>query len=329
MIRYFFKSLIICFFVFFVAGGINAQQEVQFSQAHFNKLFYNPAFSGVNEALNVNAFYRTQWVGIPGNPEYQSITADMPIYRANSGIGIVFLNDKIGAEQNTNIAISYAYITKVGQSTLSFGLSAGMNQKSIDGTILRAPQGQYEPNVINHDDDFIPVGKVSAFAQVFGIGVLLKNEQYFIGISANRLFESSYNFNENGKDIKIYNKRHINLQAGYLFELTDDIDLQTSILLKSDLVEHQLDLNVMIIYNDFLWGGLSYRGYNKYSQDAIVGLFGININKSIKFGYSYDFNLSNLKVVNSGSHELFINYTLPMAKPGKGKIINNPRFLSY
>jgi type IX secretion system PorP/SprF family membrane protein len=325
MVRY----LIIPIFIFFFLGEAYAQQEVQFSQAHFNKLFYNPAFSGVNDALNVNAFYRAQWVGIPGNPEYQSITADMPIYRANSGVGIVFLNDKIGAQKNMNIAVSYAYFLKIGESTLSFGLTAGINQKSIDGTILRAPQGQYEPNVINHDDDFIPVGKVSAFAPVFGLGVLLKNDQYFVGISSNRILESSFNFTDGGKNVKIYNTRHINLQAGYLFDITNNIDLQTSLLLKSDLVEHQLDLNVMVIYNEFIWGGLSYRGYNKYSRDAIVGLFGINVNKSLKFGYSYDFNISNLKAVNSGSHELFINYTLPMARPGKGKIINNPRFLSY
>lgn len=312
-----------------VFSPLRSQQDLQFTQFNFNKLIFNPAVAGTNDALDISAFYRAQWVGLNGNPEYQTITADMPVYRINSGIGVSFFSDRIGAENNLDIRLSYSYITSVGSSKLSFGVYGGIMQKSIDGTKLQAPQGLYEPQVINHNDDFIPVGKVSAFAPDAGLGVYIGNERYSAGLSVTGLLESTYDFQLDAQTTRITRKRHFYLSGSYLIPVSDNFTIIPSLLAKSDLVEHQIDINALLLYNEVIWAGVSYRGYNNRSQDAIAAMLGAQLTRNLKVGYSYDFGLSELKQVNSGSHELFINYIVPMKRPSAGKIINNPRFLSY
>ncbi|MFQ5447342.1 MAG: type IX secretion system membrane protein PorP/SprF, partial [Saprospiraceae bacterium] len=62
---------------------------------------------------------------------------------------------------------------------------------------------------------------------------------------------------------------------------------------------------------------------------AIAVLAGFKLSESIKLAYAYDFTLSNLSTVSSGSHEIMLNYNLgkPIGKGRPPKIIYNPRSL--
>ena len=66
----------------------------------------------------------------------------------------------------------------------------------------------------------------------------------------------------------------------------------------------------MAEYNDNLFGGVAFRGYNNDSRDALVIMGGFKISNNIKLGYSYDVTLSDLQLVSSGSHEILLNYNL-------------------
>ena len=57
-----------------------AQQDPQFSQNMFNKLYVNPAFAGSSEAICLHALYRSQWVGFgDGTPKTFVFGADAPL----------------------------------------------------------------------------------------------------------------------------------------------------------------------------------------------------------------------------------------------------------
>ena len=116
-------------------------------------------------------------------------------------------------------------------------------------------------------------------------------------------------------------------QTSYLAKLSKTVALRPSIELKSNGSNLQGEGDLVVNFNNFFWVGGGYRGYDQYSQDAIIGLAGINISENLLIGYSYDFTMSALQSASKGSHEVIINYKVNLVKPAKpGKAIFNPRF---
>ena len=117
--------------------------------------------------------------------------------------------------------------------------------------------------------------------------------------------------------------------AGYRFDLGKNITLRPSVLVKSNISQTQIDFSLITRYNENIFIGASFRGYQSESLDAVALIGGFKLNEKFTLGYSYDLTLSNLKAVSNGSHEIVINYNMGK-QIGKGrppKIIYNPRSL--
>ena len=76
---------------FCFALSSKAQHDPQYSQFMFNKILYNPGFTGIDEVLNASFMGRNQWMGFDGQPVTQSVCVDAPI--PTGGLGLVFSND--------------------------------------------------------------------------------------------------------------------------------------------------------------------------------------------------------------------------------------------
>ncbi|MEM7040380.1 MAG: type IX secretion system membrane protein PorP/SprF, partial [Bacteroidota bacterium] len=86
--------------------------------------------------------------------------------------------------------------------------------------------------------------------------------------------------------------------------LNPDLMLKPSFLFKYLLNSPmELDLNANLIIKESLWLGLSYR-----TGDAVVGMMEYQITPQLRFGYSYDFAITELQKYNNGSHELMVRY---------------------
>jgi type IX secretion system PorP/SprF family membrane protein len=59
-------------------GSAHAQQKAMFTQYMFNGLVINPAYSAVDESLNITALARQQWVGFKGAPNTQTFSVHSP-----------------------------------------------------------------------------------------------------------------------------------------------------------------------------------------------------------------------------------------------------------
>ena len=123
--------------------------------------------------------------------------------------------------------------------------------------------------------------------------------------------------------------RHYYGYIAYRLELDNDLNLTPSILVKAGSAEIQTDFNVSAEFREKFIVGVSYRGYSNNSSDAIVFQGGFRLSNALSMKYAYDFGLSEIRNVNSGSHEILISYDIP-TNFGKGtppQIIYNPRFL--
>ncbi len=308
---------------------IMAQEVPQYTLSAYNPFSYNPAYSGLGQSLEANGTFRKQWVELAGSPMTQNLNIHMPIHYLSSGIGLKIENDLIGVLRNTKVALAYSYHMKIGDKLkISLGASGGIMQMALDGSKLLAPEGNYDENIIDHQDGLLPEMKVSGMTYDVDAGIYLKTSKLDFGISALHLTESKINYGVDNLTNFAF-RRHFIGFAGYKINFNNSITLRPFLIIKTDLVESQLDFSTFIEYKEHFLLGIGYRGYNKTTQDATYFAGGMKLSKNWKILYSYDLSLSSLKQVNQGSHEIMLKYTLNK-EIGKGrlpKIIYNPRLL--
>ena len=287
--------------------GLKAQNVPQFSQNMFNKLANNPAVAGSSESINAILLHRSQWMGFDGAPVTSVFSIESPFEVLNGGLGLHIVADEIAQYSNLDLQLSYAYQTQLGDGQLGLGLAAGIYQSGLDGIkLIPAETG----------DISIPDGAVSGSAMDFGGGLYYNTQDVYIGLSTLHITEPSIEKTD-GAIINL--SRHYFLLAGYYHEINPLLSLNPSIYLKSDGTTSQLDVNTNILYNNKIWGGVSYR-----LDEGIVLLTGMNINDDLKFGLAYDVVLNQIK---NNSIEFMLGYSFKLDYDRPIKSYENPRYL--
>jgi len=290
-----------------------SQQDPMYSQYIFNGLLINPAYAGTREVLNATMLYRNQWVNIPGAPKTGIFSIDSPVRNEKIGLGLNVSFDKIGVTSHSAITGIYAYKLRFSQSSLTFGIQAGIgffysnntSVKYIDNTQIDvAFQTDYKKTLPN-----------------FGIGMYYQANRFFAGFSIPQILgpeihQAIYGNQQNDLDLALVN--HYFLSSGYLFDLNPDLKFQLYTLLKFvDGAPVEGDLNGILWFSDSIAFGLSYR-----SISSVGSLIQIKINKQLFLGYAYEYSTTQLKDFTSGSHEIALRYQFDFSR---GKI-STPRF---
>jgi type IX secretion system PorP/SprF family membrane protein len=296
-----------------------AQQDPQFTQYMFNNLYLTPAFSGVDGVTRLTAFHRSQWLGYQssfgdgGAPSTQMISFTTPIYKLKSGFGGYVINDKLGPQNNLEIQASYAYHLGIGESKLSFGIRVGVFSQTLDYDKYRAIQ-QNDPLLENK------TGKDSQIKPDMAFGVFYRTEKWYAGAGFNHLLKSEFDFGVSQRNAL---ENHLNITAGYFYEVNFDVKVNPTILVKTDFNEYSFDIGIMATLKDTMWGGLSFR-----QSEAAILLLGYSLlkDKSLKLGYSLDYIIKDQDAKQPTSHEIMLSYELPV-NPGSGKkVVRTPRY---
>ncbi len=286
-----------------------AQQDPQFSQNMFNKLYTNPAYAGSNDGICGTLIYRDQWSGFEGSPTTGLFSIDAPVNFLHGGLGLTIMaTDELGFENTFGVKLAYAFRFNVGSGNLAIGVDAGLLQKSIDGDFKFN-----DPN-----DPIIPTSSVSgSVLPDLGAGIYYNSDKLYVGASMSHLLESEVDYG----DFTTTMARHIYATAGYRFEFSPSLSLTPSFHLKNVADQTQLDINANLHINNRFWIGGSYR-----LEDAIVLMAGLNITPNLRLGYSYDMTTSDLKDYSNGSHEIMLGYCYKIKKKIT-PIIRNVRFM--
>ena len=288
---------------------VSAQQDAQFSQNMFNKLANNPGFAGSRGAISTSVLHRSQWmgfgeVGAAASTQNFSIDAEIPFL--NGGVGLNIVKDKIAQFNNLGLQASYAYRTQLGVGQIGMGMSVGMFQNGIDGVFSPAEGG----------DPAIPSGKVDGSKLDLGAGVYFNTQDMYIGLSSAHMTEPTIEWSD-GQVFDL--ARHYFLIAGFYHEINTTLSLNPSIYLKSDGATSQLDINTNLIYNNKMWGGVSYR-----LDEGLILLAGMNINEDLRFGVGYDITMVNPM---GNSLEFMLGYNFKIKTNKAISKYKNPRFL--
>ena len=289
-------------FIFFSTESLLSQFDPQLSQYMFHNSAFNPAAVGEGDMIQITGQHRIQWVGMPngGQTTEFSINSPFRIGKINQGIGLKFLNDKVGLFTNQSAHLQYAYKKKIGAGNLSIGADLGFESIGFRGDSVHAISiGDYHDLI---SDTEIPKTAVVGTSFDMSLGVFYSTPKYYTGISYLHLNNPVINWGDLNK-FKQYGSLFIT--GGYNWVLPDSkYTFKPTTLLKTDFSSLQFDLTVRMEYDSKYWGGLSYR-----LQDAVVFLVGINVGSGLSIGYSYDLPTTKIITVSSGSHELMLMYS--------------------
>lgn len=298
----------ILYFALMLIGLVSyAQQDAQYTQYMYNTINVNPAYAGSRGVLSIFGLHRTQWVGLDGAPTTNAFSVNSPIANSNLGVGLSFVNDKIGPTNENTISADLSYTIQTSETyKLSFGIKGTANLFNLDVTKLN-PQNSGDPLLQNLDNDFSPN---------VGAGVYLHSDKLYLGASVPNFFETK-RYDDN--DVAVYKERmNMYFIGGYVFDLTPSLKFKPAFLTK--IVEGaplQLDVSGNFLINERFVLGAAWRW-----DAAVSAMAGFQVFDGLFIGYGYDLETTKLANYNSGSHEVFLRFELFK----KQEKIVSPRF---
>lgn len=290
-----------------------SQQLPQFTQYMFNTISINPAYAGSRETFSAVGLHRSQWVGLEGGPETQTLSIHTPLRNEKIGLGLSFINDKLGYENFSYIYGDFSYTIQTGvESKLAFGIKGGFTHYNLDEELLN------DPSVVN-DPFFNDVS--NRWSPNIGAGLYWHTNRWYLGLSTPRILNTDYNKGRNGSiDYVALERISYYVTGGYVFDLSENTKLKPSVLLKAtNGAPLSFDISANFLFNETFWVGAGYR-INE-SAAAIGGIADFQVSKQLRIGYAYEYPISDIRPYTSGTHEVLL-----MFEVFKSKRIKSPRY---
>ena len=316
-----------------------AQQDPMFTKYMFNTLAFNPAYAGANDHLSLGLLHRTQWWGIKGGPQTQSLTAHSPLKNNRVGVGASIMNDNLGPTNTFTADFSYAYRIPIGsKAKLSIGLQAGFQNYTLDPSKLDL--------LDKTDPSFASINRTTPN---FGAGLYYSTKHFYFGFSSPHLVEWAYGKTTTPGKPYSSQYRHYFTTMGAAIPINGDaLIFKPSIMIRNvgllsslnkDFYKSKVraptgfDIDLSLLFYQQFWVGAAYRSaFEQFSTDkdgkplssvsSVNGWIAYNLPSGLRIGAAYDYNLTKLQKPTQGSFELFLGYEFDY----KEKKVVTPRY---
>ncbi|QJD97886.1 PorP/SprF family type IX secretion system membrane protein [Mucilaginibacter robiniae] len=305
-----------------IYAGVSQAQDHMYSQFFNSPVYLNPALNGQFDAdFRMNLIYRSQWTSVPGSLSYITASADYNIPKFGGGVGLLFTRANEGTAYfvRNNLAGIYSYSVGSDNYVLSFGLQAGISNRSIDrGKLVFGDQ--IDPTL-----GYIP-GSVSAadlgqlnnrFYFDSGAGVNLVVGEFMVGSALQHINRPNDSFTGTPSKLPMRATAHVSYRINTnRYSNGDDNDsyfIPSVVLYKQGSAS---SINAGVQYKRRgVNAGVWYRngGTDGPSAFVVSFIFDLFINKEgaekIRFGISHDAPTSKLNYSNtSGTTEGSLSY---------------------
>lgn len=296
------KKIVLVISIIFCSVKLSAQEvDLPLYVNHLadNPFLISPTFAGIGTGLQIRLNGVSQWVGVKGAPDTQSVSVEARIADTFGG-GITLFNDKNGftSQQGARLSLaSHLTLSDFHDSFLSFALTYSYIQFGIDTSENNTPQ---------------TVPNRSLGSSNFDVGMLYRYERFSISANVLNLLDKRIENFATGEPEVL---RKYNIYASYvLARISRDFELEPSMLVEyreSDK-RSRTDLNIKArkgIRDGYVWAGLSYTFLNDqlFEPNAISPLFGL---KKGNFYASYGFRINTNKTqdFNYGTHMITLGF---------------------
>ncbi|MCB0635732.1 MAG: PorP/SprF family type IX secretion system membrane protein [Lewinella sp.] len=333
------RSLLLCGWLLLAGLASLRGQDFHYSQFANAPLHLSPGLTGVfggNTRLTSN--FRSQWSSVPVKYRTFSVGVDhkYDCGRSSRGYfssGLDLNYDRAGDSRLTwaNVGLYGSYTYPTGQRTfLTFGLQAGLGQRSFDPEDLRFGNqfdpflGIYDPtittgeNFANTSHLFFDLGTGLNFRwQALNRGSLIdlldKRSKLDVGIGVHHLNRPDMSFIE---DAKVRLPIRTSAYANATLQLNDPLDLRLGFTaqFQGPYREYVAQGGLNIFLNRepgqqwMLMAGVGYRFHD--FGDAFYPALELEYHNTLRVGVSYDINVSDFNVATDrrGGLELNVRY---------------------
>lgn len=277
------------------------QQDTPFSMNIFNKVYYNPAYAGVDGNHTLSALQRKQWIDFDGSSNASFLSYEGNFDKYNSGIGISFSNDAFGPMEDNHIGFCYNYrfdFYKKSSLRLGTRLSYIKTRIDIPGYVISQAPFSYQPPYKYINNSFPDLD--------LGIWYDL-NGKYYAGVSLRHVYPLKFTFE--GRELDLIT-RHYYIITGYNWQIPNSpFRIIPSVLFLKVGPTNQMKINIIAHYKEKCMAGASYRIDNNISMYA-----GIRINKEFFVLVSYSPYFGRLSSYSKGTMEFGFKYNFSSGK---------------
>ena len=300
---------------------LKAQQMPMFTNYENSYAVINPGYFGMSEGVNAMGIYRSQWTGFKDDltgkvvsPVTFLASADMPVKVLKGGVGLSFMKDALGFEDNIILNFGYSYHLDLGPGTLGIGVALSLDNRTVDF-------GVAEP--LNESDPAIPKKEQSDMLVDCNFGLYYSvPETFYIALSSTSLLEKKGKVLQgvSSSSASFVGDRTFYLAAGYEYQFFNPMfKLNPSMMILSDIASTQFNVGARLWYNNMVCCGVNYR--HQESIDLLVGF----VIKGMQINYAYDINTMGLKL--QGSHEVSVSYNFKLDLEKQPRIYRSIRYL--
>lgn len=315
-----------------IIGTTQAQQLPQFSQVALNRSLYNPAFIGDEQATVLTLGGRWQMIGFGQEPQSAFLNFEKnltikpkPIYnpymrisvpiteglkpkksKFSHSVGGQLSTDKYGAFRSFQLSGLYgAHYQFTNSLKVSGGLKLGVSNNGFDADKakvlnLQNPENPYTGGDTEYDQ-FVS-GKWNTNIINIGAGINVQYEKFFISVAANQLTKDVIRFGNSNVNFNL--KSHLFFITGYTFELTSEVKLKTTAVVKiMQPAPISIEGSAIADIGSAFFAGLTY--HHNASAGLIVGF---QVNEKFRVGYALDVPTTGIYKSSLGGHELVLNY---------------------
>tara|TARA_R110002020_G_scaffold428519_2_gene638088 strand:+ start:123 stop:1121 length:999 start_codon:yes stop_codon:yes gene_type:complete len=313
------KFLPILFLVLVVKSYSQVGIPVYSDYLSDNLYLLHPSMAGAANANQIRLTARQQWFDVDDAPNLQTLSINGRIWD-KVGLGVIAFADENGYFSQEGVYGTFAYHlllsrNEIDLNQLSFGLSVGLMQNTIDET--RFDRSEFDPIIYggSQSDKFFNVD--------------LGMSYYFLNFYAHATVKNLVVPNKEGlfnNELESRNQRRYIGSAGYVFgKYNSPWTYEPSLMLQAteETREAAVDVNFKV-YRDLdwgqLWGGLSYRrsldgaqytdngnSVNNQKLQYITPFLGVNF-KSFVFAYTYSYQNNDVVLSNGGFHQITLGY---------------------
>jgi type IX secretion system PorP/SprF family membrane protein len=289
----------------FLLNNVYAQ-DPEFSQFFAAPVYTNPAFAGANLNGRVSLNYRNQWSSLPGTFRTFSGAYDEHFDQIGGGIGIVAMQDVSGQGllSTTTLSGIYSYLLKVNtRFNIKLGIESQYFQRSIDFEKLRwGDQIVKKKGFVTATTE--PNPSTTIGIPNFAAGFVAFTRIFYFGGAVHNITEPNQSFYKTPGNASNLPRRYT-VQAGMNLPLSrskySNSAISPALIIMRQREFTQISLGFYASKGPLVLGALVRQ--TAANSDALTFMAGFRSGK-FKFGYSFDFTISEGYQALKGSHEI-------------------------